>query len=276
MKACLELGVKQKDWKAAAMRASNLSELKLTLGEVTEAVEYGRQSVDFADRSGDAFEMEARRTTLADALHQAGQVEDAEKYFREAEEKQKTRQPQYPFLYSLGGYRYCDLLLGKGYGAVQEVTERAEKTLGWMAKDANAPILTKVVDYITLGRVRMIKTVHENSGDFSRAMEYLDRAVTGLREAGTNDHLPRGLLARAVCYRLQKEFANAWDDLKEAEEIATLGDMKLFLVDYHLEAGELRRAEGKEADAVRHFETAKEMIKETGYHRRERGVFNYQ
>jgi tetratricopeptide (TPR) repeat protein len=271
MKACLELGVKQKDWKASAMRASNLSELKLTLGEVTEAVEYGRQSVDFADRSGDAFLQMCFRVTLADALHQAGELQEAEKLFREAEVKQKENQSEYPFLYALQGYRYCDLLLGKGGGAYQEVLERAEKTLGW-AKQQGGLLLTEALENLSLGRAWMQKTVHEKSGDFSTAMQYLDRAVTGLREAGVQHMLPLALFARAQCYRLQKQFPKAWDDLKEAQEIATLGDMKLFLVDYHLEAGRLRRAEKKDTDAVRHFETARKMIAETGYRRRDREV----
>ena len=54
------------------------------------------------------------RTALADALHQAGEAEAAADLFREAEAMQKDRQPQYPLLYSLPGFRYCGLLLGGG------------------------------------------------------------------------------------------------------------------------------------------------------------------
>ena len=38
------------------MRAGNLSELQLTLGEVAEAIALAEQSVEYADRSGDAFQ----------------------------------------------------------------------------------------------------------------------------------------------------------------------------------------------------------------------------
>jgi hypothetical protein len=74
MKAGLELSINQKDWEGAALDANNLSELVLTLGEVSQAVDYARQSVTHADRSGDDFEKESKRTTLADALHQSGQL----------------------------------------------------------------------------------------------------------------------------------------------------------------------------------------------------------
>ncbi|UCH93593.1 MAG: hypothetical protein JSV88_25435 [Candidatus Aminicenantes bacterium] len=48
--------------------------------------------------------------------------------------------------------------------------------------------------------------------------------------------------------------------------------MKLFLADYHLEAGRLCLAEKKKNDAKNHFNTAKEMINNMGYHRRDKEV----
>src|SRR5689334_16185938 len=50
----------------------------------------------------------------ADALHQAGRWEESTEAFREAEALQAEWQPEYPRLYSLQGYRYCDLLLSHG------------------------------------------------------------------------------------------------------------------------------------------------------------------
>ena len=111
MRAGLEMRVKQKDWKTLPRCASNLSELELTLGEVAGAVGDAEQSVTYADRSGDAFQRMAMRTTHADALHQAGRRAEAETRFREAEQMQAESQPDYPLLYSLQGFRYCDLLL---------------------------------------------------------------------------------------------------------------------------------------------------------------------
>lgn len=69
MRAGIEGAVKQEDWKNAAITSGNLSELELTLGLVAAAVRDAEQSVRYADRSGDAFQRMARRTTHADALH---------------------------------------------------------------------------------------------------------------------------------------------------------------------------------------------------------------
>jgi tetratricopeptide (TPR) repeat protein len=111
MRAGLEMRVKQGVWKSTAIIASNLSELELTLGEVAGAVADAEQSVTYADRSGDAFVRMAFRATHGDALHQAGRRAEAEARFREAEHVQAERQPDYPLLYSLPGFQYCDLLL---------------------------------------------------------------------------------------------------------------------------------------------------------------------
>ncbi len=67
--------------------------------------------MEFADRSGDASQRIISRSTLADALHQQGEREPALQRFREAEAMQAKDQPDYPLLYSLRGFQYCDLLL---------------------------------------------------------------------------------------------------------------------------------------------------------------------
>jgi tetratricopeptide (TPR) repeat protein len=148
MQAALELNKEKKEWGRAARNAGNLSELYLTLGEVEAAVSSARQSVDFADRSGEWDQM-IWRTALADALHQVGELAQAEDWFREAEAMQGKRQPEYHYLYSLQGFQFCDLLLSKGQ--VREVLERAKQTLEW-AKEAKASLLTHALDKLSLGR----------------------------------------------------------------------------------------------------------------------------
>lgn len=88
-----------------------MSELGLTLGEVAGAVGDAEQSVTYADRSGDAGQRIINRTNHADALHHSGRRAEAETRFREAEQMQQEQQPDYPLLYSLRGFQYCDRLL---------------------------------------------------------------------------------------------------------------------------------------------------------------------
>jgi hypothetical protein len=59
-------------------------------------------------------------------------------------------------------------------------------------------------------------------------------------------------------------------DLEEAREIAQRGEMKLHLADYHLESSRVCMDEGRKEDVKGHYEEAKRLIKECGYHRRDK------
>lgn len=273
MQAGMELQAKNKDWKNAASAAGNLSELYLTLGEVSQAVASARQSVDFADRSGDGFTKEFLRASLADALHQSGELTEAQKLFREAEAMQKQRQPEYTYLYSLRGFQFCDLLLSQGQ--YQEVQKRAEKALD-IVLHGSRNLLDIALNKLSFGRAFLLHALAETavqtlgaSGQyFDQARDYLQQAVAGLREAGAQEFIARGLLARAAFHRSQNEFALASADLEEVREIAERGGMKLFLAEYHLEACRLQVASGKLQEAKDHLEKAARMIEEMGYGRR--------
>ena len=195
------------------------------------------QSVTYADRSGDAFQRMARRTTHAGALHQAGRRAEAETRFREAEQMQAASQPANPLLYGLGAFRYCDLLVAAPERTawqtilslnpqpstfnLSEVSQRAAQTLKW-AQDGNLLLLTIALDHLTLGRAALFAAILERSAAFTplqgpnesaapndderrsdlkvalqTARRELDAAVDGLRHAGTTHHIPRGLLTRA-------------------------------------------------------------------------------
>jgi tetratricopeptide (TPR) repeat protein len=263
--------------------AGNLSELYLTSGNLAQALAYAQQSVDLSDRSGDAFMRMYNRTTLADTLHQAGRLPEAEAAFREAEEMQKEWHPQFPLLHSLQGFRYCDLLLGQG--KYREVQSRAGQTLEWMISDPNAPILTIALDHLSLGRAHLLQARQEGTGPsaefipseaeelsasvFSQATTHLERAVDGLRQAGQQWMLPRGLLARAELRRATGSLDRTRADLEESLSIATRGGMRLHEADCHLEYARLHLACGEQEKARESLAKAKGMVEEMGYHRRD-------
>ncbi|MEM7045327.1 MAG: TIR domain-containing protein [Pseudomonadota bacterium] len=263
MRAGLKMRVEQENWRSAARIASNLSELQLTLGKVAAAVNLSEASVEHADKSGDGFSRETGRTNLAEAMHQAGKTAAAKWLLEEAEALQAEGQPFYPILYSLKGYRYCDLLLT--LGRPEAVRERARETLEW-AK-AHEFLLDIALDHLSLGRAAMAL------GDRDEARRRLDQAVDGLREAGQVQELPHGLLARAAFFREAEEFTMSRRDLDEVMRIATRSGMRLFECDAHLEHARLILAEGgSQADARASFDKAEVLVRETGYHRRDGDV----
>ena len=246
MRAGLDAEIVEKRWKEAATAAGNLSELTLALGDAAAAVQAGEKSLELADRSGDWQNQVANRTILAGALHEAGRWSESAAAFREAEAVQADRQSQYPRLYSLWGYRYCDLLLsvaepedGSGLGgrkyreACEEVRERATQAL--QVASSNDWVLDIALDHLSLGRAALGLAL-TMPGGFDEAAEHLNRAVDGLRQAGAEHHIPHGLLARAIPHRQRAARAEgnptthlqaAEADLHEAGDIAERGHMRL-------------------------------------------------
>ncbi len=268
MQPGLQAAIAQDNWRNAAIAASNLSELALTLGDLALAQTYAAQSVTLADRSQDAFMRMVNRAVLAEALLQAGQLAPVEAAFRVAEALQQEMRPQYPWLYSLRGFWYCELLLSQGQ--VEEVQRRATQTLAWATQAGW--LLDIALDHLTLGRAVLQAHLHDRRTPLTEASAHLQQAVDGLRQAGRQDYLPHGLLARAVLYRVQDAFPQAQRDLNEALSIATRGEMGLHQADAHLEYARLHLAMGDTARAQHSLETARAMVQRMGYHRRDAEV----
>jgi len=266
MTAGLAAYEQREDWKKAAIAAGNLSQLHLLRGAVVAAVDTGRRAVKLADRSGDAFQKLSKRTILADALTQAGDPA-AEAWFIEAERMQAEDTPAHPRLSSVQGYWYCDLLLDRG--AVAEVRGRAAAAL--IVATQNRWRLDIALDTLTLGRAEAL-AVRQGAGDAIQAATLLTDAVAKLREAGTQDHLPLGLLARAAFFRDRNQPAEARRDLDEALTIARRGGMRLYLADIALEEARLALATRQRGPAREHLDRARTLIDETGYHRRDKDV----
>jgi tetratricopeptide (TPR) repeat protein len=293
MRAGLEMRIKQKDWHNAARIANNLSELELTVGEMAGAVGDAEQSVTYADRSGNTFDGMASRATHGDALHQAGRRSEAEALFREAETIQVERQPTQPALYSLAGFRYCELLLKEaeraawqhcfslnpqgatlnGLESCRTVQQRAAQTL--KIAELNNWLLHIALDHLTLGRTALYAAILEGTAGcpqpaspprgedaaphLAPARRELDAAVGGLRRANRSDYLPRALLTRAwlrslTGARIGPESAQS--DLDEAWEIAERGPMPLFLADIHLHRARLFGKQKVESRKQKSEETA--------------------
>ena len=281
MRAGLDIEARKKQWYNAARGASNLSELELTLGQVAGAVQDAEQSVDYADRSGDAFCRMAFRTTLADAMFQACEADEAAEKFRQAEAMQVEREPEHPLLYSLWGFRYCDLLLvpsefsawkcllqlktpsselKTATAACRAVEQRAAKTLEW-AKEARASLISLALEHLSMGRAALYEAILENS-KLTEAASLLSEALAFFRRTGMMNLLPLGLLSRALLRFVEGDADGCRADLDETWQISERGSMRLHMADVLLHRGRLLH------DKVALAEAAK-LIEECGYHRRD-------
>jgi hypothetical protein len=155
------------------------------------------------------------------------------------------------------------------------------------------------MEQLVLGRSHLLQSQREPNHLFTESANPLHGAVDGLRQAGQKDDLSLALLARAEFFRVTDALDKAEKDLDEAFTIATRGGMRLFEADCHLEHARLylahlrpakspqgeRIGEGTQskdmlamtpeelkAKAREHWEIAKKMIEEMGYHRRDKEV----
>jgi hypothetical protein len=300
-RAGLQIYRAAEDWGNAATSANNLSEAELLAGEVAAAVVTAQQSVHYARQSAKTTSEIDCRSTLADALHAAGEVKKAERRFAGAERRQRRSDSTTPFLLSVGGYQYCDLIMAKGdYAAARD---RAKWAFGVACEEGW--VLEEALDRLTIGRAHLGLALKggRGAGSITKRRENaytssgrLDKAVNKLRAFGDLTFTGRGLLARATFCRVVGDWDGTVRDLNEVEEIAKPGRMRLYLGDTALERARLAFAQIEafaplngliddgppkpvkpDADeATRLMEQARvnvakadSLIKDCGYHRRD-------
>jgi len=195
----------------------------------------------------------------------------------------KEDQPTPPSAFSLQPSALLD--------SCRAVSQRAKKMFEWRVPSDS--LLDIALDHLTLGRAALYEAILQsgsgvpplNRDEQQRrdAVATLDAAVAGLRRAGAQEFIVRGLLTRAWLRffegkRTGPESAQA--DLDEAWESAERGPMKLFMADIHLYRARLfgtrnaedgtRKApipypwESPQADLA----AARKLIEQCGYWRR--------
>jgi hypothetical protein len=273
-RAAIEIAVAQSEWGNAAVGANNLCELELTRGEMLSAVAAGEQAVLYSDRSKIAYRQLVTRATLADVLHQAGRRDESRYLFEDAESLQAVDQPEFPQLYSVRGFLYCDLLLSDSERAAWQcclflqttiyatackvVSERAIYALE--GAERNRWSLDIALDNLTLARVELY-TVNAASAVPPAAHDHIAEAIKGLRTSGYMLYLPMGLLTRAWIRFLSGDEPGCREDLDEAWEVAERGPMTLIQADILLYRARLFRDRTTLREARR-------LIEKHGYHRR--------
>jgi len=267
LEAGLQADISRNDVYNAAISSNNLSELQLDRGDLAEARIKAEQAVALADKSENSFMRLYSRTTLADVLFQSGQFESARSLFEEAEFIQGNWQSNRPFLYSLQGYRYCDLLLELEYFG--KVRKRAVKFFDWHTSGYS--LLEIGLDHLILGRAYLLQgqRVKRKGDNWKNAGFHLDQAVETLRQAGQTGFVCHGLLTRISYFRLTGKTQKAQRDLNETFTLARRCGMKLFESDAHLEQAQLYLIQNKQTQAELHLERACTIIRKTGYHRRD-------
>jgi hypothetical protein len=123
--------------------------------------------------------------------------------------------------------------------ACRAVEQRSAQTL--KNAERNNWLLDIALDHLTLSRAALYTAILEKSETRNSKSE-IDQAVAGLRRAGAQEFIVRGLLTRAWLRFLTGARTgpeSAQSDLDEAWDIAERGPMPLFMADIHLHRARL-------------------------------------
>lgn len=131
-------------------------------------------------------------------------------------------------------------------------------------------LLDFALDKLSIGRALLLKAHAEKKGDLSEAKNFLGEAMDALREAGDYEFIARGLLTHAELNRYWNNFDRSLAYLQEIREMPEIGEMDLFMTDFHLESAKLCRAMNLQEEAEEHMNKAKTLIEKSGYRPQER------
>lgn len=253
------------DWNNFCFSCVGLVDLLTPLGRWGEAEQVSRESIEAAARI-DAVEPRWQsivviHATLGRALHGQGRLEEAAAAYGQGEVVQREARPQEARLYSLPGYGYCQLLLERAGQASgwREALERGRYALEIVER--NKHLLSQALDHCTIGLA--LAALHDPGAGAA-----LDLAVVTMQRAGSLLNQPAMHLARATHLRAQQQLEPAWADHAAALAIARRGNMRTYLAECALLAGNLYLDEKKSPQAAAEYTTAAQLIHEDGYGRR--------
>jgi len=261
---CRQREKNSEDWSNFCRSCENLVDLLTPLGRLVEAEMVSREAVSIAVRIEDETKKwQATRRALAHlgrALHGQGRLNEAHDAYVQAEKIQSQNDPESSTLYSLPGYHYAQLLLEQTNKVDEwrEVLGRGQNSLEIVMR---TNLSLQALDHCIIGLA--CAALGETDAGLA-----LDLAVDTMQRAGFVNQQPAMYLARAIYQRSLTNLSAAWADHDVAHAIAHRGNMRTYLAECALLAGNLCLDEAHVPEAAAQYATASQLIREDGYGRR--------
>ena len=261
--------------------ANNVGDVELLLGDIDGAIAVAAENIGVDVRPSSRKIL--LRTLHAHALSHAGRFDEALAEFDRAAEEQKAAAPDVP-LYSVAGFRSCDLLLHYPELAawrvmlgldvpdkrVLNLSQTAEmhalKTLE-LATQNRSGALTTGLDQLNLARAALYHSLilpAEFPDARDAAGAAIVAAVDNLRAAHIVSWIAEALLTRAWVAMVHGDPRRTLADLDEVQDLAERAPMPLLLADMHLYRARLFFREYRAA-AVADMNAAHALIAKHGY-----------
>jgi hypothetical protein len=154
MEEALEADVNQGAWSYASIDADSLASIRMSLGDLTQALNKCEDAVKFAEDGRERDLLVSALSTKGDVLHHSGNLTESRNIFERAEEiKGQGRQPL-TFPHSFG-HRRRDLLLSQGeYDEVKDTARRILESSGAKHYD----LIDSALLYLSLGQAYLFQS----------------------------------------------------------------------------------------------------------------------
>jgi tetratricopeptide (TPR) repeat protein len=262
----LKLRLQAGEWSEAALAERMLNQMHIAAGQLREAQDFGRRSVEHALQGANTNDRAYARARCAESLHHGGKVKEALALFQEALGEGD------PLPDGFSEFEYCDLLMTLGRD--NEAAARADAVIEREAGQKPRQPLWRGLGHLVLGRIDFSrglgkpKSSSERTALLGNARDHLDRALEGLQAADEQQHLPLGYLARAMLNCAEYRPKEAEEDLAKVRRVAEPSGMLLHLTDYYLVSAVCGLEWGRLSVVAEHLEKARSLIEKTGYDRR--------
>ena len=245
----------KKDWKQLAIGYGNLVEIYVPLGDFSSAIKSAENGIMCIGNLGNTPLQYITRSIAAYCHYLCGNGEAALRLFQEAENLFKANDINNEYLSSVGGARYCELLIW------QECYDDAIKRGKWMLSIAekNEILIDIGLDCLAIGRALMYKE------EYTQSEQYLNIAVERLRMAGQQECIISGLLGRAEYYIKSSKFGDARFDIDEAYTLAVDTELTLYLIDCYFEFAKLYIEESDFNKVTEYYELIRTMLQGINY-----------
>jgi tetratricopeptide (TPR) repeat protein len=237
-RAELRMSEADEGWGRAAVLASNLSQIELSMGKFADAVISAQASERYADQENLHQRKIVALINQAEANYALGNRDEAKRLYESARQSGLTygEKPN-----PVWDYFLVDLLLKDGEANV--VFDRVRRSLSEYAEYHT--LLSRSVGRLILCRADLWAIFRRTAGDktivkgvapeIDALKSEFASVVDELCAAGHDHFVPYGFLARAAFRRAAGDWIGASRDLDEIEEIAERGAMKRYLCDTALE-----------------------------------------
>ena len=263
-------------WSPAANAAGNLAEVHTLTGDLSQAKADAEESIEFAMKAqasatndGDANEagttLALNIATLAEVLHQAGDLEGSLRQFEKAEPILVSFNPKMPQLIRARGYHYCDLLLQ--LERIEEVERRAEVSFQY-DNDAGKKGYGKGLAKLLMARCGLVRRSQTGANTLPQTLKIAQEATQYLRQAGHQPYVVLSKFVLASVYRELSDFDEASRLLVEATEVAAQCAMRLLLADAMMEEVRLLHARGEARLAREKLSQVTHLVQSRQYRRR--------